>query len=246
LWDKSTKWLELDLKGSNKLIAMKKIIFFNILVLSYSVAFAQRYSTTRPERNVSFTFIASPQISWMKSGSSDVINGKNRLGFGYGVEGDIFIRSDRYAITTGLTVSSLGGSLRYRPAVSFSDKALPIGTLVDYRLRYLEIPFALKLRSKDFNRTRFYAQFGLNSWINIKAMATTSDGSFYNDNVNDEVRLFNMGLNVGGGIDYDLGNRNYLTAGLVYTGTFFDMTRNVSVKDMTTLNSLRIRCGFVF
>ncbi len=225
---------------------MKKLIFLSILALSYSVILAQKYEMQRPQKNFSLTFIASPQISWMKSGSSDVINGKTHLGFAYGVEGDIFLRSDRYAITTGLTVSSLGGSLRYKIPVSFSDKSLPVGTTVGYHLRYLEIPFALKLKSKDFNRTRFYAQFGLNNWLNIKARATTSDGSLDNATVNDEVRLFNIGLNVGGGIDYDIGNRNYLTAGLVYTGTFFDTTSNSTVEDITTLNALRIRLGFVF
>lgn len=225
---------------------MKKLILFSLLALPYSMTLAQRYSVPIDRRIVSFTFIASPQITWMKSGSNNVINGKNSLGFAYGIEGDLFLHSDRYAITTGLTVSSTGGSLRYKVPLSFSDKPLPAGTSVDYRLRYLEIPFALKLRSKEFNRTRFYAQFGLNNWLNIKAKATTSDGSFYNETVNDEVRLFNIGLNVGGGIDYDLGNRNYLTGGLVYTSTFFDTTSNPTVKDMTTLNTLRIRLGFVF
>ncbi len=217
---------------------MKKIIFFSLLTLSYSMAMAQR--------DVTFAFIASPQITWMKSGSNNVINGKNYLGFAYGIEGDVFLHSERYAITTGLTVSSTGGSLRYKIPVSFSDKLLPAGTSVDYRLRYLEIPLALKLMSKDFNRTRFFAQFGLNNWLNIKAKATTSDGSFYKETVNDEMRLFNIGLNVGGGINYDLGHRNYLTAGLIYTGTFFDTTSNQTVRDITTLNTLRIRLGFVF
>ena len=217
---------------------MKKIIFFSLLTLSYSMTVAQR--------DVAFTFIASPQITWMKSGSNNVINGKNYLGFAYGIEGDVFLHSDRYAIITGLTVSSTGGSLRYKIPVSFSDKPLPLGTAVDYRLRYIEIPFALKLKSKDFNRTRFYAQFGLNNWLNIKAKATTSDGSFYKETVNDELRLYNIGLNVGGGIDYELGHRNYLTVGLIYTGTFFDTTSNQTLKDITTLNTLRIRLGFVF
>jgi hypothetical protein len=235
---KGTKWPEKDLNDKIKLITMKKLILFSILVLSYSMAMAQKV--------FSFTFITSPQIYWLKSGSGDVINGQNHLGFDYGIEGDVFLRSERYAITTGLTVSSIGGSLTYKVPVSFSDKLLPAGTSVDYRLRYLEIPFALKLRSKDFNRSRFYAQFGLNNWLNIRAMASTSDGSFRNETVNDEVRFINIGLNVGGGIEYDLGNRNFLTGGLIYTGSFFDATKNSTVKDKTTLNTLRIRLGFVF
>jgi hypothetical protein len=217
---------------------MKKLFLFSLLISTYSLTMAQRI--------VSFTFITSPQITWMNSGSNQVSNGASHLGFDYGVEGDFYYGSDRYSITTGLTVSSIGGSLEYKVPIIFSDKSLPAGTSVDYSLRYLEIPLVLKLRSKEFNRTRLFAQFGLNSWINIRAKASTSDNSFINETITGEVRLFNAGLNVGGGIEYDLGNKNYLTAGLIYTGSFFDATSNQTVTDKITLNSLRIRLGFVF
>jgi hypothetical protein len=220
------------------MIAMKKLFLFSLFLGVYSMTVAQKI--------VSFTFITSPQVGWMSSGSKDVNSGNTRLGFDYGIEGDFFMGTERYAITTGLTVSSLGGSLTYKVPVSFSDKPLPAGTSVDYYLRYLEIPMALKLHSKEFNRTRFYAQFGLNNWLNIRTKASTSDGTFHNETVDGEIRFYNIGLNVGGGIEYDLGNRNYLTAGIIYTGSFFDSTTNTTVTDNTTLNSLRIRLGFVF
>jgi hypothetical protein len=217
---------------------MKKLFLFSLLLSAYSVTMAQKV--------FSLTFVTSPQITWMNSGSKDVSSGTSHVGFDYGIEGDIFLNSERYAINTGLTVSTIGGSLKYKIPVSFSGKSLPAGTTADYYLRYLEIPFTLKLRSKDFNRTRFYAQFGLNNWLNIKAKGSTSDGSFNRETINDEVRFYNIGLNVGGGVEYDLGNRNYLSAGIIYTGSFFDSTTNATIADNTTLNSLRIRLGFVF
>lgn len=217
---------------------MKKLFLFSLFLVTYSMTMGQKV--------VSFTFITSPQITWLTSGSRDVNNGRSRLGFDYGIEGDVFFGSERYAFTSGLTVSSIGGSLTYKVPVAFSDKLLPAGTAVDYSLRYLEIPMVLKLRSKDFNRTRLYAQFGLNNWLNTKAKASTSDNSFNNETINGEIRFYNIGMNVGGGIEYDLGNRNYLSGGIVYTGSFFDATSNQTVTDNTTLNSVRIRLGFVF
>lgn len=217
---------------------MKKLFLVSLLLSAYTITMAQKV--------FSFTFITSPQIAWMKSGSKDVSSGSSHLGFDYGIEGDVFLGSERYAINTGLTVSTTGGGLTYKIPVSFNGKPLPAGTTADYYLRYLEIPFALKLRSKDFNRSRFYAQFGLNNWLNIKAKGSTSDGSFNRETISDEVRLYNVGLNVGAGIEYDLGNRNYLSGGIIYTGSFFDSTTNRTVSDVTTLNSLRIRLGFVF
>jgi hypothetical protein len=197
-------------------------------------------------RVVRFTFIASPQIAWMTSNSRLVSESKAKFGFAYGVEGDIFLASERYSLLTGMVVSSLGGTLNYKEAIKFSGLDLPANTKVEYYLRYLEIPFALKMRSKDFNNMRFFAQFGLNTWFNIKGKASTSDGSLNKDAAGDEVRFFNLGLNVGGGVEYDLGNRNSVTAGLIYTGSFNDATNNATVSDRTTINSLRIRLGFIF
>lgn len=226
------------MKGNLNMIAMKKLFFICLFSVASIALTAQK--------KVSFTFITSPQFSWMTSDSKDVRNGMTRLGFAYGVESDVFFNSERYSITTGLTVSSTGGSLTYKIPVSFSDKQLPGGTIVNYYLRYLEIPLAIKLRSKDFNRTRFYAQFGLNNWLNIKNKASTSDRSFNNESINGEIRLFNVGINVGGGIEYDLGNKNAITGGIIYSGSFMDTTINPTVKENTTLNSLRVRLGFVF
>jgi hypothetical protein len=197
---------------------------------------------------VRFTFIASPQITWMTSGSKFARNSKSRFGFAYGVEGDVFLASDRYSFLTGFVISSLGSTMEYTTPFRFSGSPdlLPANTKVEYYLRYIEIPLAIKLRSKDFNNMRFFAQFGLNTWMNIKAKASTSDGSFNKDAVNDEVRFFALGLNVGGGVEYDLGDKNSVTAGIVYSGSFNDATSNSTISDKTTINSLRIRLGFIF
>jgi len=93
---------------------------------------------------------------------------------------------------------------------------------------------------------RFFAQFGLNTWMNIKAKGSTSDGSFNKEVIGDEVRFFALGLNVGAGLEYDLGDKNSLTGGIVYSGSFNDATSNSTISDKTTINSLRIRLGFIF
>ena len=82
--------------------------------------------------------------------------------------------------------------------------------------------------------------------MNIKAKATTSDGSFHNETIDGEIAFYNIGLNVGGGAEYDLGNGNHLTGGIIYTDSFLDNTTNQTVTDNTSLNCLRIRLGFVF
>jgi len=217
---------------------MKKLIVVSFLLAVVLTSYAQS--------RFNLTFLTSPQMSWLKSDSKEINQDKSFVGFGYGVEGDIFMGSENYAITTGMTVSTLGGSLIYRQSIPFSGKVLPIGTKVDYFLTNLEFPLAIKMRTKDFNRIKYFAQFGLTNWFNIKARATTSDHSFQKETIHDEARLYTMGLNVGAGLEYDLGHGNALTGGLVYSNGFTDATPKSDNKGGFTLKSLRFRVGFVF
>lgn len=201
---------------------------------------------TYSQKRFNLTFLASPQVSWMKSDSKEIKEDGGFIGFGYGVEGDFFLGSENYAISTGMTVSTTGGSLIFGKAVPFSGVILPVGTKVNYYLTNLEFPLALKMRTRDFNRFRYFAQFGLTNWFNIKAKATTSDKSFQKETIKDEIRFYNIGLNVGAGLEYDLGHGNAITVGLVYSNGFTDATTNKSSNDVTSLKSLRLRAGFVF
>jgi len=217
---------------------MKKLF----LALTFLSITGMTYSQAR----FNLTFLASPQVSWLKTDSKDIKGNGSFVGFGYGVEGDIFLGSDNYAITTGMTVSTVGGSLLYHTSIPFSGKTLPAGSKVDYLLTNLEFPLALKMRTRDFNRFRYFAQFGLTNWLNIKSRATSSDRSFQKERISDEVRFYNIGLNIGAGLEYDLGHGNAITGGLVYSNGFTDVTTNKSIDDATTLKSLRFRVGFVF
>ncbi len=217
---------------------MKNLVLILIL-LSFSM-----YSY--PQKRFNLTFLSSPQVSWLKPDSKSIEGGKSTIGYGYGVEGDLFLGSENYAITTGMTVSTAGGSLTYNRSVTFSGKVLPAGTLVDYYLTWLEFPLDLKMRTRNFYRTRYYAQFGFTNWFNIKAKSTTSDRSFQKEPVRDEVRFYTIGLNVGGGLEFDLGNGNAITAGLVYSNGFTNAVNTPGINDAVTLKVVRFRLGFVF
>jgi hypothetical protein len=105
---------------------------------------------------------------------------------------------------------------------------------------------AIKMRSKDFNRTRIFAQFGITNWFNVGTKASTSDNTFQKEGVKGEVKLYNIGLNVGTGLEYDLGHGNSLTGGLVYSNGLLDATSNSTISESTTLKVVRFRLGFVF
>ena len=213
-----------------------------ILILTLMSVTAVTYS----QKMFNLTFLASPQVSWMKSDSKLIKSDGGFMGFGYGVEGDFFLGSDKYVITTGMTVSTTGGALVYAQPISINGLTLSPNTKVNYYLTNLEFPLALKMRTRDFNRFRYFAQFGLTNWFNIKARATSSDGTFQKESIKDEIRMYNVALNVGGGLEYDLGHGNAITGGLVYSNGFSDVTTSKSSNEATTMKSLRFRLGFIF
>lgn len=219
---------------------MKKLVILGFLVALTQISVAQRAFR--------FTFLASPQLTWLSSDETEVKDRSPQLGIDYGVEADIFLGSENYALVTGLTLSQVGARQVYNTEgnFAFDGEALSSGTSVDYNLKFLEIPFALKMRSRDFDRANFFAQFGLTNWINIGAKATTVNREFDNEGVNEEIRLFNIGMNIGLGAEYDLGSDNAVTAALIYNGGFSDTTTNHTVKDKSTLRTLRLRLGFIF
>ena len=118
--------------------------------------------------------------------------------------------------------------------------------MVDYFLSDLEFPLALKMRTRNFNRVRYFAQYGLTNWLNLRTKATASDTILQKQVVKHEIRFYNVGLNLGAGIDYDLGHGNGLTGGLIYSDGFSDSTTKPKQKNNTSLNILKIRLGYVF
>ena len=217
---------------------MKKLILIILLFSEISIVYSQK--------KFDLTFIASPQVSWLMANSKNINNGKSHNGYCYGFEGDIFLHSDTYLIGTGMIMSMVGGSLSNKESISFGSRVLPKGTSVDYYLNDLEFPLVLKMRTRNFGRLRYFAQYGLINWINLRTKATTSDTIFQKHVVKHEIHFYNVGLNLGVGMDYDLRHGNALTGGLVYSDGFSDTTTKISQKNITVLNIVRLRVGYVF
>jgi len=192
------------------------------------------------EKRTRLAFVLSPQISWLNSDNSSVDGNGNLFGYNFGVVMDRFFDKN-YAFSTGLTINTSGGKLSYDPSTSMEIGGSTIENVTDatYRLKYIEVPFALKLITNEFHRTRYYGQFGLYTQYNIK----TNDGN--GKSMSKEVNFFDMGYQLGGGMEYSLGGDTYMMLGLIYSGGFMDITNNV-VSDKTTLNRFTFQFGIIF
>lgn len=228
---------------------MKQLSIVILLLVMASVVSAQSTESTPSKKKVRLAFVASPQISWMNSNDKFVSSEGSKFGFDFGISTDIYWgEEERYGLATGLTILTAGGDVKYSTEAStfkFNGKNLATGTVISYSLNYLEIPFALKLRTSQFHRLTYWGQFGLTNYINIGAKADSSEGTFKNDRIPDEVNVFNAGLNVGGGVEYDFGGGNAFRAALIYNSGFMDVTSD-SNDDKITMSSLKLQVGIIF
>ena len=220
---------------------MKQFILSGLFIAFVFASFGQY--------TVRLSFTGSPSVNWMSTNSSIADRGKSTIGYDYGLNGDVyFSENDRYAISTGLQISNIGGEIRYRSNSSFqfAGATLDPQTKIKYSLRYVEIPFAVKLKTDQFDRTRYWGLFGLSGMINIDAKADSNDGILRKADVGDEVNLFNITMNVGVGFDFDLSGSNAISAGLIFQNGLVDATTDNFFTDKTIINSLKFKIGLIF
>jgi hypothetical protein len=126
-----------------------------------------------------------------------------------------------------------------------SDDTLTLapGTLVKYRIQYLEVPLAFKFQSNQIGYFEYYAQFGLTGHVRVSANCTIDDQKINKAGCKDEINLFNVGYNIGGGINYYFSKNTAITAGIIYTNGFIDITNN---DHKTLLKSITLKFGVLF
>jgi hypothetical protein len=220
---------------------MKRFIISCFLITSVISGFSQKH--------IRLSFVGNPSVNWMRTSNSSTENGKSTLGYDFGLNADCYFTEDeRYSLLTGMQISNTGGEISYRSTsgFGFSGATLPALSKIKYQIRYVEIPLAIKLRTDQFNRVKYWGLFGLSAMLNIAAKGTSNDGTLKKANINDEVNLVNLAMNVGIGFDYDIGGNNSVSTGLIFQNGLMDVTTDNAFSDKTIINSLKLKIGLIF
>ncbi|MDP2336616.1 MAG: outer membrane beta-barrel protein [Bacteroidota bacterium] len=220
---------------------MKRLILSAFLVAIGLSGFSQKH--------VKLSFAGSPSVNWMTSNNPDAEREKLVPGYDFGLSGDLYFSEDeRYSFSTGIQISNIGGEISYHTNTSFpfSGVSLPPLSKIRYRLRYVEIPMSIKLKTDQFRRVRYWGQFGLSAMLNIESKGDSNDGSLKKANINSEINLFNLAMNVGAGFDFELNGNNSFTTGLIFQNGLIDVTTNNAFTDKTIINSLKLKIGLIF
>src|SRR5690606_12661946 len=140
----------------------------------------------------------------------------------------------------------------------------------DYRLQYVEVPLALKLRTDDFSGFRFFGQLGASIGFNIGKKAdytvrsVNNSGTAY-DTSGTKIKLTGalgniapvmFQMNIGAGLEYPISNKLSFYAGVFFNNGFapdatkpdkFDEDKlgyRRSFRDANTrLNTFALRVG---
>jgi opacity protein-like surface antigen len=221
---------------------MRKIVLVNLLLVANLIAVSS-------QQKLRFSIFVNPCFNWLSSDVKSVKSEGATFGFDAGLTMDKFF-APNYAFSTGISIGSLGGNLRYSDSTNFrthtGDVIVPPNTDVKFKLQYITIPVGLKFKTNEIGYFTYFAHLGFTLQANIKATGTTSGISHAldNDNIGEEIGFFNLGYHFGGGAEYSLGGNTAIVIGFTYTNGFIDITQNPD--DKITTSSFAIRLGVLF
>lgn len=204
-----------------------------------------------------FGFEASPFISWLSSDLKTVKSDGANLGLQIFMNGEFYFR-EFYAIKTGLGLSFRnGGKLLHTQAGQIFPRSplsnegfrnMPANSSVRYKLQYVEIPFAFRMRTQEIGYTRFYAElpmFTLGICTQARGDLGLADGD--NENIARDTRWLNLSWGLGGGMEYALTSTTSLIGGLYFQQGMTDVVSKTDVnRSKNVLNKLVFRMGVMF
>ncbi len=259
---------------------MKKIIITSLaalLSLPVSNTFAQTEQSTGSSidsKKFRFGVFVAPTMAWMRpttdktdDGQYEPTNDGSKIGFTYGLMAEYHF-AENYAFVTGLQVNMAGGKINSKYLGSETADVVKNANF-NYRLNYLEIPVALKLRTDLISGFRFFGQLGLTTGFNI-AKKATYEVDYYNEagalskstGKNEKIKgtlaiapvMFTM--NIGAGVEYPLNDKLAAYVGLFFNNGFapdatnpnkYSLPYSGSFKDANTrLNNFALRLGLFF
>jgi hypothetical protein len=226
---------------------MKKRIVYMLTAKLTTVAMAQT-------KNWKIALHVDPNLSWVKPDNNNLTAGDNLLNFGFGITIDKMF-TDNYAIGTGFNIFNTGGQLSYFDEL-VTDAGQRTIARIDrsYNLKYLEMPFTLKLRTNEIGYITYWAQVGVGLGVNIKAKSddvidykklengTTgdtlrwidagslvADESLEDEDIGKDISIFRTSMIIAGGIEYNLSGDASIVAGVCLNNAFSNVLKGKGV-----------------
>lgn len=202
---------------------MKKftLILFLSVFFGNAIQAQDYYGSSYSGKKVNLGITFSPNMHWLRYGDLQNIRKEPKIGYSYGLLGD-FAMTENYYFSTGFLINNLKASSDY---LSGNPDNTVLST---YHLQYIEVPFGLKLQSTQRYYRSYYGQFGftgalkINGDREISGAAKTSLGS--------NAELFRLGMQIGGGINWQLDHKLNMMTGLTLNNGFTGILKDGKPK----------------
>ena len=186
----------------------------------------------------------SPTLSSIKTDNNRINSNGSNFGVKFGTILEWYL-SESFSVNSGLNFSfneggkvlyDFGGNLLSDAELSSENLyMLPDGVNIKFNIQYIEIPFSLKLRTKEKNKLRYYANLPMfNVAFRTRARANLQglDVNVEKEIVNKHISFFNISYGIGAGTEYSLNEDLSLQIGLHFMKGIFDITGNNGVQSI--------------
>jgi hypothetical protein len=195
----------------------------------------------------SFGVFADPQLSWFNSDTKkyDPNGAVGSLNVGFTAEKYF---AERYAISSGLSLNSLGGNIRFSELFKLETKDgkydVEAGDNVKFKAQYITLPIGFKFRTNQIGYSTYYATVGLKGNIRLKGFAWEETNNVDRETATDHFAFAFASYYIGAGMEYSLGSESAIQLGVAFTS---GLTKFLDVDNGSLVSqSLSLRIGVVF
>ncbi|MEN9334061.1 MAG: hypothetical protein RLY35_1241 [Bacteroidota bacterium] len=213
---------------------MKKIVFLVLALAITTIVSAQT-------KSFKIGIKLSPSVGFLKTDVGDISTNGRPVRFGYGL---IFDRmfSENYAIGFGLNMIEFGGHAEYTRLYSESGSIPTIQYVKrDYsKVKYVEMPLTLKLRTSMIGKMVYWGQFGVGIGYLLSGYADEKvtdvyeqldaanngpfSGASLKENSDDQLDIkselnpFRVSMIIAAGAEYPISGSTLFSYGITYNG----------------------------
>ncbi|MFM2134609.1 MAG: hypothetical protein RL021_9 [Bacteroidota bacterium] len=245
---------------------MKKLFLFLSFLL---ILFSAGAQDTESIAKFQFGMKASPGICWLKSNTKNTSPDGSLLRASYGFIVNYKL-SNNYFLATGINAAYKGGKLdrKFDPittVVNSNDSTVTVESFQTLRTAYVELPVTMLMKTKEIGYIKYFLQVGVAPGINLRAnydettqtkiVSPTTDRTLEEtvteEDIAEDINLFNLSMQIGGGIEYNLSGSTSLTLGLSFSNGLIKITdkkaENDVLKDSKLFsNLLSLDIGILF